>query len=116
MNAPLNPNAISKQENRIAIIDKIRAVLTSELAEWSIDPDKVYLNGVNNNQEKLVIDSRSLTTVAWECVYENVTLSDSSETSGLFTVPYSYADEHRIHAPARAQLAKVVNALVEQLG
>lgn len=116
MNAPLNPNVLAKQAHAAAIKDEIRTVLTSELAEWSIDPESVYINGVTNNVEKLVIYSKSLTGVAWNCVYENVTLSSSSETSALFSVAYSYADEHRVNAPTMAKVAEVVNALVEKLG
>jgi hypothetical protein len=116
MTDPRNPNAMSKQQNRLAIIDKIRAALTSELAEWSIDPDKVYVNGVNNEKEKLVIYCRPLTTLAWEHVYENDPMSESSENWDLFSVAYSYADEHRVNGPTMVQIAKAVNALVEELG
>ncbi len=111
-----NPNAIYKQQNRLAIIQKIRAALTSELAEWSIDPDSVHVVAVNDNKDKLVIYSRSLTSLAWEHVYENVTFYGSSETTDLFSVAYSYQDEHRVNGPTLEKVAEVVNVLVEQLG
>ena len=108
-----NPNAVSKQQNSVAIREKIRVFLASELA---VDPDKVYINGVNNNEEKLVIYSESLSLLAWNRVYENDPLGAAGDTSGVFGVPYSYADEHRLSAPTWAQIAQAVNTLVEQLG
>ncbi|RML62330.1 hypothetical protein APX70_04155, partial [Pseudomonas syringae pv. maculicola] len=46
MNTPVNP-AVFSAENATTK-EKIRAFLVSELAEWSIDPDNVYINGVND--------------------------------------------------------------------
>jgi hypothetical protein len=116
MNDPRNPNVLAKQGQSAAIKHEIRAVLTNELAEWSIDPDKVYINGVTDPVEKLVIYCRSLSDAAWECVYENIAFNFSTETSGLFNVAYSYADEHRVSTPAMAKVAQVINALVQKLG
>ncbi|WP_457792423.1 hypothetical protein [Pseudomonas syringae] len=114
MNTPVNP-AVFAAENATTK-EKIRAFLVSELAEWSIDPDNVYINGVNDPEERMVIDSNSLTAEAINRVFEKNAPSYSTRTAGLFTVAYSYADEHRLAAPDLAKVGEVIGQLVNDLG
>ncbi|KPX22288.1 hypothetical protein ALQ08_101201 [Pseudomonas syringae pv. delphinii] len=116
MNDYTNPSVIAKQHNATEIKEKIRAFLVSELSEWSIDPDKVYINGVNNPQDRLVIFSASLAEDAWNHVYENDAPAYSAQVAGLFTVAYSYADEHRLAAPDLAKVGELIGQLVSDLG
>lgn len=116
MNAPLNPNVLAVQANAAATKESIRAYLISELAEWSIDPDQVYINSVTDPVEQLVIGSTSLTTEAWHRVYENSIPNYSTQTAGLFTVAYSYANEHRLPAPDLLKVGQIIAALVQKLG
>ncbi|EGH98113.1 MULTISPECIES: hypothetical protein [Pseudomonas syringae group] len=114
MNTPVNP-AVFAAENATTK-EKIRAFLVSELAEWSIDPDNVYINGVNDPEERMVIGSNSLTAEAINRVFEKDAPSYSTRTAGLFTVAYSYADEHRLAAPDLAKVGEVIGQLVNDLG
>lgn len=116
MNDHATPSAIAKQENAAEIKEKIQAFLVSELSEWSIDPDQVYINAVNDPEEGIVIFSASLAEDAWNRVYENDAPSYSPRTAGLFTVAYSYADEHRLAAPDLAKISEVIGQLVRDLG
>ncbi|EPM43998.1 hypothetical protein [Pseudomonas syringae] len=116
MNDYTNPNVIAKQQNATEIKEKIRAFLVSELSEWSIDPDKVYINGVNNPQDRLVIFSASLAEDAWNHVYENDAPTYHAQVAGLFSVAYSYADEHRLAAPDLEKVGELIGQLVSDLG
>ncbi|KAA8695742.1 Uncharacterized protein ALO80_00312 [Pseudomonas caricapapayae] len=115
MNTPVNPAAFTTQ-NTATVEEKIRAFLISELSEWSINPDDVYINGVNNPEERLVISSASLTAEAVNRVFEKDAPAYSSHAAGLFTVAYSYADEHRLAAPDLAKVGEVIGQLVNDLG
>ncbi|KUG42817.1 hypothetical protein AL053_15050 [Pseudomonas savastanoi pv. fraxini] len=114
MNTPVNPAAFAAKHATIE--EKIRAFLVSELAEWSINPDNVYINGVNNPEERLVISSSSLTAEATNRVFEKDAPSYSPRKAGLFSVAYSYADEHRLAAPDLAKVGEVIGQLVNDLG
>ncbi|KTB58636.1 hypothetical protein ACTACG_00810 [Pseudomonas syringae] len=114
MNTPVNPAAFAAET--ASVEEKIRAFLISELAEWSIDPDNVYINGVNDPEERVVIGSVSLTAEASTRVFEKDAPSYSTRTAGLFTVAYSYADEHRLAAPDLAKIGEVIGQLVRDLG
>ncbi|RMO91981.1 hypothetical protein ALQ33_02711 [Pseudomonas syringae pv. philadelphi] len=116
MNAPVNPAALAIQNDTATLEEKIRAFLVSELAEWSIDPDNVYINGVNDPAEGVVISSASLTAEASTRIFEKDAPSYSTRTAGLFTVAYSYADEHRLAEPDLAKVGEVIGQLVRDLG
>ncbi|MCJ2372749.1 hypothetical protein [Pseudomonas sp. RGM 3321] len=114
MNTPVNPAAFAAENATVE--EKIRAFLVSELAEWSINPDNVYINGVNDPEERVVISSNSLTAEATNRVFEKDAPSYAPRTAGLFTVAYSYADEHRLAAPDLAKVGEVIGQLVNDLG
>ncbi|MEQ4336879.1 hypothetical protein ABNM62_00045 [Pseudomonas syringae] len=114
MNTQVNPAALAA--DNATVQEKIRAFLVSELAEWSINPDEVYINGVNDPEERIVIGSTSLTAEAANRVFEKDAPAYSTRTAGLFTVAYSYADEHRLAAPDLAKVGEVIGQLVRDLG
>lgn len=72
MNTQVNPAALAA--DNATVQEKIRAFLVSELAEWSINPDEVYINGVNDPEERIVIGSTSLTAEAANRVFEKTSL------------------------------------------
>ncbi|RMO81308.1 hypothetical protein ALQ36_103420 [Pseudomonas syringae pv. primulae] len=64
----------------------------------------------------MVIGSNSLTAEAINRIFEKDAPSYSTRTAGLFTVAYSYADEHRLAAPDLAKVGEVIGQLVNDLG
>lgn len=111
-----NPSVIAEQTNTEQLKEQIRSFLISELSTWSIDPDRVFLNSINNPEERLVIASASLSEEAWHRVYEKNAPFYSAETAGLFTVPYSFADEHRLPSPSLVRIGMVIGELIYNQG
>ncbi|MCD5982577.1 MULTISPECIES: hypothetical protein [Pseudomonas] len=116
MNTQNHPNVIAKQNNAEEIKEMIRAFLVNELAEWSVDPEKLYINAINNQEERLVIFSKSISQEAWDCVYENDAGFVLSPSVGLFSEAYSFADEHRVAEPDLETVYRLIEQLVADLG
>ena len=93
--------------------DKIRKLLKNDLASLGLDPDSVYLNGVNNLEERLVIDSRSLTEEALDKrlhrnEYPNGVSYIEISTAGFFSKPYSFDEAHRVNDLSPSNLSAMV--------
>ncbi|WP_122671230.1 hypothetical protein [Pseudomonas viridiflava] len=113
-----NPNVLAKQGNAEDIKAQIREFLVGQLSEWGIDPDEAFINGMGTSVgERMVIFSRSISEDAWHRIYENdqVEYADGPD-SGLFSVQYSFADEHRIAEPSLDKVAELINQLVADFG
>ncbi|SHN28398.1 hypothetical protein SAMN05216593_12289 [Pseudomonas asturiensis] len=112
-----HPDVAAKQANADEIKEQIRAFLVSELFEYSIDPDAVYINGVNNMDARVVTFSKSISQEAWDRVYENDAPDyRASPHIGLFSVQYSFADEHRVAEPDLEMVYRLIGQLVADLG
>jgi hypothetical protein len=114
MNIAINPSAVAHQEGWEALRVKVRPLLAAAL--YNLNPDKVYLNGVNNRTERLVIDSTSLTEETVRRILEKDEPSYSFANAGLFSVPHSFSDEHRVEGPDADTLSNIVAELVRTLG
>jgi hypothetical protein len=98
------------------IREKARNLLNAALENWNLNPDAVYLNGVNNMTERLVIGSVSLTEEAVEKTLEKNLPSYSYANAGLFSVAYSFADEHRVEGPDAETLNRIITHVIHTLG
>lgn len=117
MTVQTRPDVLAKQANAEEIKQQIHAFLSARLSEWSVDPDTVYITGVNNLEERVVIFSQTISQEAWDRVYENdAPVYIDSPTSGLFSVQYSFADEHRVAGPDAIQLGELMGQVVRDLG
>lgn len=102
--------------NTEIIREKARSSLNAALESWNLNADAVYINGVNNLTERLVISSRSLTEEAVQRILEKDEPSYSFRATGLFSAAYSFADEHRVNGPDAETLSGIVTKLVRTLG
>ncbi|MDB5983550.1 MAG: hypothetical protein JWQ69_4565 [Pseudomonas sp.] len=116
MNIAINPSAVAHQEGWEALRAKVRPLLRTALQAWNLDPDTVYLNGVNDPSDRLVISANSLTDEAVQRILEKDEPSYAFATAGLFSVAYSFADEHRVKGPDVHSLSRIVTELVRTLG
>jgi hypothetical protein len=98
------------------IREKARNLLNAALENWNLNPDAVYLNGVNNMTERLVIGSVSLTEEAVEKTLEKNLPSYSYANAGLFSMAYSFADEHRVEGPDAETLNRIITQVIHTLG
>jgi hypothetical protein len=96
--------------------DKVRSLLNEALAPWNLDANTVYINGVNNLTERMVISSASLTEEAVQRILEKDEPTYSFRAAGLFSVAYSFADEHGVEGPDAEMLSDIVAELVRTLG
>ena len=115
MNTPMTPAALATQYSDEELKQILRQDLINELGPWQLDPDKTYINGVNNLDERLVTYSASVLEEAFQRVRENDAPSDPFNPVpqiGLFSVPYSFADEHRINPPDMSKILHVMGTLV----
>ncbi|KQB53102.1 hypothetical protein AQS70_02665 [Pseudomonas endophytica] len=94
--------------------ERIRAQLKTDLSPLGLDPDSVYINGVNNLEERMVIDSSSLTEDALDRRLHNSEYPNgvtySSATAGIFSKAYTFEDEHRITSLTLENAAAYVTA------
>lgn len=119
MNNPMTPAAVAIQYSDDELKQVLRQDLINELAPWALDPDTTYINGVNNLNENLVIYSASIAEEAFLRVRENNPPEDPSNpapTVGLFSVKYSFADEHRINPPDMSKILHIMVTLVRLYG
>ncbi|MGV8919815.1 MAG: hypothetical protein ACOH2R_18760 [Pseudomonas sp.] len=95
--------------------DTVRPALINELATWNIDPDAVYINGIA--PDGVVIYCQSLTNEAvHHILHQNEPDYSSTEHMGLFSVAYSFADEHRVDGPDFVKIGHVMRTLVRAYG
>ncbi|MDY7568183.1 hypothetical protein QN400_00410 [Pseudomonas sp. RTC3] len=97
------------------IREKARNLLNAALENWNLNPDAVYFNGVNNMTERLVIASISLTEEAVDKTLEKDLPTYSYVNGGLFSVAYSFADEHRVEGPDAETLSRIITEIVHTL-
>ncbi|MFP3517423.1 hypothetical protein SB766_14625 [Pseudomonas sp. SIMBA_077] len=98
--------------------DRIRTELKTALVTLDLDPDSVYVNGVNNVDERLVTHSLSLTEEALDKRLHRDEYPNGVDYSGLthialFTKAYTFEDEHRITALTLENLSACVNACLK---
>ncbi|MFJ3486444.1 hypothetical protein ACIPL1_24035 [Pseudomonas sp. NPDC090202] len=99
------------QSGRAAIREAVLPLLTRELQDWNIDPDAVYLNALDNLESRVVISSESLTDLTVQLILDNeeIDFITDWEGRGLFTRPWSFADEHRVtNAPSVRGAANII--------
>lgn len=96
--------------------DKVRAKLVEALSPWVMDPDKVYVNGINNPEEQLVIESDSVTYLTYNYVREGVDVVISEEPVwGFFSAAWSFAPEHRVQGPDAKSFEAILNEIIKAL-
>lgn len=98
--------------------DRIRTELKTALATLGLDPDSVYVNGVNNLEERLVTHSLSLTEEALDKRLHRDEYPSGVDYSGLthialFNKAYTFEDEHRITSLTLENLSACVNACLK---
>lgn len=113
MNDVTHPAVPPHQEGWEALRVRVRPLLTEAT---NLNPDNVYLNGVNNMTERLVIGSSSLTEEAVRRILEKDVPSYSYANAGLFSVAYSFADEHRVEGPDAETLSRIITDVIHTLG
>jgi hypothetical protein len=116
MTTEIEPSVPAHQQGWEAMRVTVRPLLRTALEAWNLDPDTVYINGVNDLTERLVIVSNSLTEGAVQHILEKDEPSYSFRTAGLFSVAYSFADEHRVDGPDAETLSGIIANLVRTLG
>lgn len=109
-----NPAVPPHQEGWNELAKTVRPLLSAALA--GINPDEVFFNGVNNLTERLVIHSASLTNEAVQRILEKDEPTYTFITGGVFSVAYSFADEHRVSGLDPENLTEVMTHLVRTLG
>jgi hypothetical protein len=97
------------------IREKARNLLNAALENWNLNPDAVYLNGVNNMTERLVLSSLSLTEEAVQRTLEKDLPAYSYINEALFSVAYSFADEHRVEGPDAETLKRIITDIIHTL-
>jgi hypothetical protein len=102
------------------LAERVRPALKAALAQHGLnpdlDPDRVYVNGVNTLEERLVIYSQSLTNETVQMLLEQHPPSPwTSDHIGLFFVAYSFEDEHRVPDCTPLQVGEVVARVYQQL-
>ncbi|MEA9978052.1 MULTISPECIES: hypothetical protein [unclassified Pseudomonas] len=113
MSKTINP-AAGHQEDWNNIANTVRPLLSDALS--GLNPDEVFINGVNNLTERLVISSTSITNAAVQCILDKEEPAYSFVNAGLFSVAYSFADEHRMEGPDASALSEIISNLVRTLG
>jgi len=58
--------------------------------------EQLYINSINNHEERLVVFSASLVQIVAEAVQHEQPPVITAAYSGLFNTPYSFDDEHRL--------------------
>lgn len=116
MNTAINSSALAHQEGWEALRNNVRPLLRTALEAWNLNPDAVYINGVNNLTERLVISSTSLTEEAVQRILDKDEPSYSFVAAGLFSAAYSFAGEHRVEGPDADTLSEIVAELIRTLG
>ncbi|WP_297832069.1 hypothetical protein [Pseudomonas sp.] len=114
MSKVINPAVASHQEGWENLANTVRPLLSAALS--GMNPDEVFINGVNNLTERLVIDSTSLTNATVQCILDKEEPTYSFVNAGLFSVAYSFADEHRVSGPDAEALSEIITNLVRTLG
>lgn len=76
-------------------IERVRAILHARISGRGIDVDKVYISGVNNLEEKLVIYSESLVMACFLMLQEGRTPQFGGEHMGIFSERYTFDDNYR---------------------
>ncbi|WP_225775248.1 hypothetical protein [Pseudomonas sp. Marseille-Q5115] len=99
---------------------RVRTELETVLAEQGLNnlpaPDRIYLNGVNNLEERLVIYSQTLTEETTRRIQEQDPPSAwVSDTFGVFFVAYSFEDEHRIPDVSGLLMGEIVGEVYQRL-
>lgn len=99
---------------------RVRAELETVMAERGLNglpaPDRIYLNGVNNLEERLVIYSRTLTEETTRRIQEQDPPSPwVSDTFGVFFVAYSFEHEHRIPEASGLLMGEIVGEVYQRL-
>lgn len=85
------------EELALRVREELAETFAQHGLDPALDPDHLYINGVNNLEERLVISSQSLTSETTLRILDQDPPSDwSDETAGIFRVPYSFEDEHRV--------------------
>ncbi|WP_263262686.1 hypothetical protein [Pseudomonas sp. RIT-PI-S] len=104
------------------LAERVYAELLAAMAEHGLspdlNPDQVYLNGVNNLEERLVIYSESLTYATTRRILEQdppSPVDSDTDTLGVFFVAYSFADEHRVPDHTPAQVSQAMEAVYFRL-
>lgn len=112
MSDVMNP-AATQQQGWEELAVTVRPLLNDALG---LNPDAVFLNGVNDQTERLVTFSASLTDEAVQRILDKDEPTYSFVNAGLFSAPYSFADEHRVEGPDAEALTEIVANLVRTLG
>jgi hypothetical protein len=76
-------------------VDRVRAILHAKISGRGIDVDKVYINGVNNLQDRLVIYSETL-VMAFLISLQNRTVPNfGGAQTGVFSQSHTFDDLYR---------------------
>lgn len=112
----LKPNQQGFDELSTRVHAELLAILPDYGISPELDPDDLYLNGVNNLEERLVIYSENLTYATTRQILEQDPPSHyGGDTLGVFFVPYSFEDEHRVPDHSPAQLSQAMETVYLKL-
>jgi hypothetical protein len=116
----MSDNMSSNQPGFDELAARVREALLAMLPDYGVSPDlspdDLYLNGVNNLEERLVIYSESLTYATTRQILEQDPPSPyAGNTLGVFFVPHSFEDEHRVPGHSPAQLGQAMEAVYLKL-
>lgn len=84
--------------------DRVRAILHAKLSGRGINVDQVYINGVNNLQERLVIHSASLVTAFLMSLQDRTVPNFGGAHTGIFSQAYTFDDAYRFQGVSIEEL------------
>lgn len=93
--------------------EKVRVYLVDALK--GVDPDKTYLNRVNNVIEYVVVHSQSLTDETLQLIEENSDPTYDLGIFGIFTQPYTFDSRLRVQELKVLDYERIVGQLVRSL-
>lgn len=93
-------------------VDRVRAILHAKISGRGINVDEVYINGVNNLQDRLVIHSETLVMAFLISLQDRTVPNFGGEHTGVFSQPHTFDDAYRFQGLAIEE----INQLGEYVG